>query len=195
MSLSMGFKPILAGVATAILVAACGASGASTAPSTAASSAPSASAAASGASAGPAEAYEVDVATDATVGMYLTGEDGKTLYLFAQDSSGKSTCNGACAQNWPPFTLSGSDTVKAGAGVTGTIATLKRDDGTTQVTINGLPLYYFAGDTDKGQLNGQGIGGKWYAASPAGTPTGSSSAGSSGAPAPSATKCSGYYCP
>lgn len=194
MSLSKGFKPILAGVATAILVAACGASGATTAPSTAATSAPSAAASA-GASAGPAEAYEVDVATDATVGMYLTGEDGKTLYLFAPDSSGKSTCNGACAQNWPPFTLSGSDTVKAGTGVTGTLATIKRDDGTTQVTINGLPLYYFAGDTDKGQLNGQGIGGKWYAASPAGTPTGSASAGSSGAPAPSATKCSGYYCP
>jgi predicted lipoprotein with Yx(FWY)xxD motif len=197
MSLSQGFKPILAGVATAILVAACGGSGATTAPSTAASSAPSAAASAA-ASVGPAEAYEVDVATDATVGMYLTGEDGKTLYLFAPDSSGKSTCNGSCAANWPPFLLSGGDTVKAGAGVTGTIATIKRDDGTTQVTINGLPLYYFQGDTDKGQLNGQGIGGKWYAASPAGTPTGSTTSASqapAGSTAPKVTPCSGYYCP
>lgn len=177
MSLSHGFKPILATVATAILVAACGASGASTAPSSAASVAPSA-AASTAASAGPAEAYEVDVANDPTIGGYLTGEDGKSLYLFAQDSSGKSTCTNTCAQNWPPFTLSGGDTVKAGAGVTGTIATIKRDDGTTQVTINGLPLYYFSGDTDKGQLNGQGIGGKWYAATPAGTPA-------TGSPAPS----------
>jgi len=179
MSPSQGLKPILAAVATAILVAACGGSGSTTAPSTAASAAPSAGASASGAaSAGPAEAYEVDVATDATIGMYLTGEDGKTLYLFSQDSSGKSTCTNTCASNWPPCTLSDGDTVKAGAGVTGTIATIKRDDGTTQVTINGLPLYYFSGDTASGQLNGQGIGGKWYAATPAGMPA-------SGSPAPS----------
>src|SRR5262245_60359846 len=180
MSLPQGFRPILAGVATLLLVAACGQAGGAS-PSTAASSAPS-SAPSAAASSGPGEAYEVDVATDATIGMYLVGEDGKSLYLFGQDSSGKSTCNASCASNWPPFTLDEGDTVKAGAGVTGTIATIKRDDGTTQVTINGLPLYYFAGDTDKGQLNGQGIGAKWYAAGVDGTPNkGTSAAGSPGA--------------
>jgi len=50
-----------------------------------------------------------------------------------------------------------------------------------QVTINGKPLYYFGGDTTSGQTNGQGLGGKWHLASPAGTPVGAASA----TPAPS----------
>jgi predicted lipoprotein with Yx(FWY)xxD motif len=197
MSLSQGFRPILAGVATLLLVAACGQAGATTAPSASAAASLAPSAAASvgpSESAGPAEAYEVDVATDATLGSYLVGEDGRTLYLFSHDTSGKSTCNTSCAANWPPFTLEDGDTIKAGSGVTGTISTIKRDDGTTQVAINGMPLYYFAGDTGKGQINGQGIGGAWYAAGVDGKPVTGASAG--GSPAAS-MDCSGsgYGCP
>src|SRR5262245_55070575 len=126
MSLTAGSRAILAAAATVILVAGCGAAGGSGSP--AASSTPAASVAASpaasaAASQGPAEAYEVKVATDAKLGMYLTGEDGKSLYLFKKDSANTSACAGACASNWPPFTLEGADTVKAGTGVTGTIAT------------------------------------------------------------------------
>jgi predicted lipoprotein with Yx(FWY)xxD motif len=191
MSLTAGSRAILTTVATLVLVAGCAQSGTGTtaptaAPTTAAS--PASSAASPAASGG--EAYVVNVA-NAAVGAYLTGDDGKALYLLATDTSGKSTCANDCAANWPPFTLDAGETVSAGTGVTGTVATFTRDDGTTQVTINGLPLYYFAGDTAAGQTNGQGIGGKWYVASPAGTPVGASGAAAS----PKESKCSGYYCP
>jgi predicted lipoprotein with Yx(FWY)xxD motif len=173
MSVTAGSRAILTAVATVIFVAGCAsAGGASTAPAAAAAT-PGVSAAASPAgSTAAGQAVEVTVVTDATLGAYLAGVDGKSLYVLSTDSAGKSTCSGDCAANWPPFTLGSGGTVKAGTGVTATIATFTRDDGTTQVTINGKPLYYFSGDTAAGQTNGQGIGGKWYLASPAGTPVG-----------------------
>lgn len=166
----------------AILAAACSASstGGSAAPSAQApTAAPSAAASAAGSGAA-GEAYEVDVATG-TVGKYLTGEDGKTLYVFAADSANKSACADACATTWPPFTLDNGETVKAGAGVTGALTTFARADGKMQVAINGLPLYYFAKDTKAGDTNGQGLNGKWFAADPAGM-----APAASGAPAASA---------
>lgn len=194
MSLTAGSRAILTTVATLVLVAGCAeaGTGATTAPTTAATTAasPAPSGAASPAASG-GEAYVVAVANDAKLGAFLTGDNGKSLYLLATDSSGKSTCANECAANWPPFTLDAGETVSAGSGVTGTVATFTRDDGSTQVTINGLPLYYFAGDTAAGQTNGQGFGGKWYVASPAGTPVGATGAGAS----PKESKCSGYYCP
>ena len=176
MFLTTGSRAVLAGVATLLIVAGCAQSGGSS-PSAAAGS-PGTSAAASPA-ASPAgsptagEVYEVNVTTDATLGQYLTGEDGLSLYILTKDSAGTSTCDGTCAANWPPFILDEGDSAKAGAGVTATIGTFMRGDGTTQVTINGLPLYYFANDKAAGDTNGQGIGGVWYLASPAGTPAGS----------------------
>ena len=138
----------------------------SAAPTAAASSAPSeaASAAPSAAAGG---AYTLTIVTSATVGKYLSGEDGKTLYVFSPDSTpNKSTCTGACATTWPPFALDTGETAVAGAGVTGTIATFARDDGSTQVSYNGKPLYYFANDKAAGDTNGQGVAGKWTVAAP-----------------------------
>ena len=174
MSLTAGSRALLAAATTLIVVAGCAQSGGASA-SPGATAAPSASVAASpvaspGASTAAGEAYEVKVATDAKLGSYLTGEGGKSLYLFKKDSANTSACTGTCTANWPPFLLGDGDTVTAGAGVTGTLANFKRADGSTQVTINGLPLYYFANDTAAGQTNGQGVGGFWYLASPAGTP-------------------------
>jgi predicted lipoprotein with Yx(FWY)xxD motif len=144
---------------------------ATAAPSEAASAAPSAVASAAP-SAPPSEAaasggsYTIAAATGA-VGKYLTGEDGKTLYVFSKDTTpGKSACNGDCAGNWPPFTLDAGETAVDGAGVSGKIATITRDDGTKQVTYNGKPVYYFAGDSAAGQTNGQGVAGLWTVAAP-----------------------------
>ena len=137
-----------------------------------ASIAPSSAPASAEASAAPSEAaggsYTLTVvSTNATVGAYLAGEDGKTLYTFTPDSApNKSTCNGDCASSWPPFTLDTGETAVAGTGVSGTIATFARDDGTTQVSYNGKPLYYFGGDKAAGDTAGQGLGGKWFAAKP-----------------------------
>jgi hypothetical protein len=48
---------------------------------------------------------------------------------------------------------------------------VKRADGSKQVTLDGHPLYYFAGDQSAGQLNGQGVdefGAKWFTVAPTG---------------------------
>lgn len=169
----------------AIIAAACSGGAAATAsPSAAASASPSAAASASpseaaspsaaeteepspSASEAAGEDYKVEVA-NGSVGSFLTGEDGMTLYIFKNDTkdSGKSTCNGGCADNWPPFVLDGDDAVEAGTGVGGTFAKITRDDGATQVSYNGMPLYYFKNDTAPGDTKGQGLNEVWFVATP-----------------------------
>ena len=91
---------------------------------------------------------------------FLTGEDGKTLYTFGKDTTpNQSACTDKCAENWPPFTVESNETVVAGDGVTGTIATFARADGSMQVSYNGAPLYYFVGDAAAGDATGDGKGG------------------------------------
>src|SRR5260221_3999151 len=58
------------------------------------------------------EAYVINTASGA-VGVYLTGEDGRTLYTFKPDSANTSTCTGGCASTWPPFTAGGRRTPDA----------------------------------------------------------------------------------
>ena len=92
--------------------------------------------------------------------MVLTDAAGRTLYSFAPDSPNKSVCYGSCAAYWPPVT--GAPT--AGPGITGKIGTIKRTDGTTQLTYDGHPLYTYIGDSAPGQDKGNNInlnGGLW----------------------------------
>jgi hypothetical protein len=100
----------------------------------------------------------------------------------------KSTCSGACATAWPPLTVTGTPT--AGTGATATdLATITRTDGSKQVTYDGHPLYYFAGDKAAGQTNGEGsngFGAPWYLVAPAGQQITSLTAASApSSPAPS----------
>ena len=91
----------------------------------------------------------------------LTDAKGYTLYWFAPDSPGKSVCYGSCAAYWPPV----GGNASAGPGVTGTIGTIKRTDGTTQATYDGHPLYTYIGDSAPGQDGGNNInlnGGLWH---------------------------------
>ena len=117
----------------------------------------------------------------ATIGgaTVLTNSKGFTLYSFAPDTSTKSNCNGACAQNWPP--VQGPATA---SGVKGTFGTIKRSDGSVQATFDGHPLYAFVGDTAPGQAKGNGLnaaGGLWHEITTSGTASaGSSSSGSGG---------------
>lgn len=99
------------------------------------------------------------------LGPVLTDGEGRTLYLFEADKDEKSTCNDACAKAWPPLTTSGEPKAgeKADAKLLGTT---KRDDGSTQVTYNGHPLYYFQSDKKPGDTTGhdvEGFGAEWYA--------------------------------
>jgi predicted lipoprotein with Yx(FWY)xxD motif len=158
----------LAGVATAALLvaAACtsaavtpaasvvGAQATPTAPS--ASMAPSASQAPTG--------LTIGVTNDPTLGVYLTAQNGMTLYVFKNDTPDTSSCTGSCATNWPPLTVAGGTTITGPTGATGTFSLISRPDGTMQVAYDHQPLYYYAGDSAAGDTTGQGFSGKWYVA-------------------------------
>jgi predicted lipoprotein with Yx(FWY)xxD motif len=108
-------------------------------------------------------------------GMTLTGKDGMTLYFSDQEASGKIQCTGACLSFWTPLTVSGGTAPTAGPGLSGTLATIKRPDGSMQVTYNGKPLYSFAedGGPDDAKGNGfkdmfNGTNFEWHAATPSG---------------------------
>src|SRR5215468_3793749 len=109
----------------------------------------------------------------------LTNAQGFTLYWFGPDTASKSNCNGSCAQIWPPV----KGPVTAGSGVTGTLATIKRSDGTVQATYDGHPLYTYTADTSPGQASGNGsnaFGGVWHEITPSGTAPPASSSGGGG---------------
>ena len=104
------------------------------------------------------------VANDPTLGAYLVAANGMTLYTYSPDTTNMSNCTGACATAWPPYAVTG--TPAAGSGVSGTLATYTRSDGSTQLTYNGMPLYFYAKDMKVGDTTGEGVGGVWYVVSP-----------------------------
>ena len=110
-------------------------------------------------------------AASTRLGTLLTDGQGKTLYLFEKDQSGMSACTGACLGVWPAFTVSGP--LDAGPGVSmSMLSTIQRPEGTPEVTYNGHPLYYYVGDGNPGDTNGQGLnqfGAEWYVVSPNGS--------------------------
>ena len=150
-------------LASALVLAACGSSGSS---STSSSYTPPAG---STAGSSPRPASVVGTKTS-SLGTFLVDAKGRALYLWDADHGSMSTCSGACAQAWPPLTTSG--TPKAGgAAKASLLGTIKRADGTSEVTYAGHPLYYFAGDSAPKQTNGQGsnsFGSPWWVVSPAG---------------------------
>lgn len=109
----------------------------------------------------------VVVASSEALGDHLVaGVGGKTLYTFKNDTAGASTCSGDCATAWPPFTVAANTRLVGGAGAAGALATITRDDGSLQVTYNGMPLYFYKDDAAAGDANGQGLGGVWFVAAP-----------------------------
>src|SRR6516225_6371903 len=143
-----------AGVAVAVLALAACASSASSSTSAPATSTPAAGSSSS--------ASGTTLQTRTINGtQVITNSAGFTLYWFAPDTSTTSKCTGSCATYWPP--VKGPDT--AGSGVTGTLGTITRPDGTTQETYDGHPLYTYVGDTAPGENKGNGknlSGGVWY---------------------------------
>lgn len=104
---------------------------------------------------------------DSEFGPILASE-GRTLYAFVpDDGSGASTCYDACIEAWPALLADGAPS--AGDGVEAELATTTRDDGGEQVTIEGWPLYFFAGDAAPGDTNGQGVNEIWYVVAPDGS--------------------------
>jgi predicted lipoprotein with Yx(FWY)xxD motif len=95
----------------------------------------------------------------------LVEAKGLTLYVFKNDTAGngKSACTGGCASTWPALTVSGTPT--KGSGISGDLGTITSDDGTTQVTYKGQPLYRFAADAAPGDAKGSAIN-NWSVATP-----------------------------
>lgn len=112
-------------------------------------------------------------------GPILVDGAGLTLYVLTNDPrrGDRSTCTGACADAWPPLTTDDPGAVTAGGGVSATLGTFKRSGGSTQVTANGWPLYYFASDETPGDAKGQGVNGVWWVVGPDGTPIRSTDGG------------------
>jgi len=104
-------------------------------------------------------------------GRILFDSRGFALYGFTRDSRGRSNCSGACARAWPPYILKG--TLRAPAGVRRSLlGTIRRADGRRQVTFAGHPLYYYVGDTRRGQVGCQNVtefGGVWLVVRPGGS--------------------------
>ncbi len=169
--------------ALALTVSACASSGSSSA-TTSSTPAAAGSGSAAASSAGGA------TVTAKTIGsqQVLTNSQGLTLYWFAPDTSTTSKCTGSCATYWPPVT----GPVTAGSGVTGTLGTITRSDGTMQATYDGHPLYTYVGDKAPGQAKGNGLnlsGGLWYEM----TVSGSTPGAGAGASASSSSSSKGGY--
>jgi predicted lipoprotein with Yx(FWY)xxD motif len=116
------------------------------------------------------KAATIGLASEGGLGKILVDSQDHTLYLFQKDTGTKSTCTGACAEQWPPLRASGKPVVGSGLSAS-KVGTTSRSDGAAEVTYNGHPLYLFAGDQKPGDTNGQGItafGGSWFALSAAG---------------------------
>lgn len=178
--------------ASALLITGCGSSSGSSATATAAVKAPASSAAAATSAVAAAGAAVTIQTKTAALGTYLTDQAGRTLYVFAADTGSTSTCNAGCTTYWPPLT----GTAKAGSGIQASaLGSSARSDGSKQVTYDGHPLYYFAGDKTPGSTAGQGStgsGAKWWVVGVDGKAITTTASSSGGAPSASATTGSKY---
>ena len=141
--------------AFALTVSACASSGSSSAVAN--------TPAAGGNTSSAAAAAGGNTVTEKTIGsqQVLVDSQGMVVYWFVPDTSSKSNCSGSCATYWPPV----KGPLTAGSGVTGTLATITRSDGSTQATYDGHPLYTYIGDKSAGQNSGNGknlSGGLWW---------------------------------
>lgn len=165
-------------LAFVVVLAACGSSGSKTkTTATTTGSSATTTAAASGGAIGTAKTG---------LGTVLVNSEGRTLYHFTKDTATTIACTGNCAVTWPPVAVPAGQKAEAGSGVTGTVSTVMRPDGSQQAAINGQPLYMYSGDTKAGDTHGQGVGGVWFALSASGSSVGAGAA--PGATTPTTTK-------
>ncbi len=103
-------------------------------------------------------------------GQVLFDGRGFVLYAFTKDPRGRSACSGACAKAWPPYVVRGA--VRSGTGVKASLlGTIRRSNGSRQVTYAGRPLYYYVGDKRPRQILCQNVsefGGLWLIVRPSG---------------------------
>ncbi|HVQ86970.1 MAG TPA: hypothetical protein VMT88_02205 [Actinomycetes bacterium] len=169
------------GIATLLLVAACGSSSGS-------SPGAQSSAASSG--------VKLTSQPLPQVGNVLVDASGRTVYAADQESSGQIVCTDSCTSIWVPVTVPAGSKPVAGPGVTAHLSTIQRSDGESQVTAAGDPLYIFNLDPSPGAANGNGVADSfngasftWHAVAPGGSSAQSTSTPS---PSPSDSSSGGY---
>lgn len=114
----------------------------------------------------PAAAPTVRVAEHPTLGRILVAANGMTLYVFAADARGQSSCYDLCAQNWPPLIVAGGPAAGPGLKHPSKVGTVVRRDGRTQVAYDGRSLYLYIEDSAPGDAVGHEVdldGGLWFA--------------------------------
>jgi predicted lipoprotein with Yx(FWY)xxD motif len=162
----------LSAVALAAVLSGCAGTGGTTtspttsaAPTSAAASPPTSATASTSA---PAAATADLKVADSSAGQIVVDGKGMSVYYYTKDvkDSGTSACTGGCLDAWPPV-LAAADAPTVD-GVTGTVGTIATPDGKKQLTINGMPVYYYAKDLAAGDITGQGVGGVWYLVAPSG---------------------------
>ncbi|WP_258803754.1 COG4315 family predicted lipoprotein [Pseudarthrobacter sp. NS4] len=112
----------------------------------------------------------VDLKTaSSSAGDIVVDAKGMSVYFFTKDvkDSGTSACTDACLEAWPPVTTTSA--TPSAEGVTGAVGTITTPDGKQQVTLEGMPLYYFANDSKPGDVLGQGVNDVWYLVDPSGS--------------------------
>lgn len=161
--------------AAALLLAACGHSSSTTSPSHA------------------PQSNATSIGTDRIqgIGTVLDTAQGLTLYHNTAEAGGRIVCTGSCAKVWPPVLVSGVPP-QGSPVIKGAFGSMKRPDGTTQLTFDGMPLYTFSGDSSPGQANGQGLQGVWFAVTASGAKTSGSNAGGSASGGSSSGSSRGY---
>ena len=189
------------GVASTLLLVACGSSSGNASDAGAAAPAASAggSAPASGEGGGSGGAMMASTnmlmaKKTSDMGTVVTDAEGMTLYRYDKDKASMSMCTGGCAKTWMPV-MPEKGSVRAMGLEQSKISTVTRADGTKQLTLAGWPLYRYMGDTEAGDMNGQGKGDAWSAITPRGAKSamsgGSGSSGSTETPTGAGESMSG----
>jgi len=131
----------------------------------------------------------VESASNSALGeRVLVSAQGRTLYVLSPETAHHLLCKSSeCLKFWPPLTVASTHAkLAAGSGVQGRLGVLRRSDGLLQVTLDGQPLYRFAGDHASGEANGQDLksfGGTWHVLTAGGMPSAKAPASSSSAAA------------
>jgi predicted lipoprotein with Yx(FWY)xxD motif len=148
LSMLRSTKLLATAIAASALLAACGSSSSKSTASSAAQSQPAPTQSSS------SSALVKTASNGALKATVLVNAQGMTLYHLSGEQKGKFICtNSACLQVWHPLAVTAARTPTGSVA----LATVKRPDGSVQVTYKGEPLYTFAQDTAPGQANGQGI--------------------------------------
>jgi predicted lipoprotein with Yx(FWY)xxD motif len=159
----------LSAFALAALLSGCGGGATTTTPTSAAPATSAPAETSAPAASAPASTAAADLSVgQSKAGQIVVGGQGLSVYYFTKNTkdSGNSACTGACLTSWPPVTsTTATPTVN---GVTGKVGTIPTADGKMQITINGMPIYYYSKDQTAGDITGQGVGGVWYLVAPSG---------------------------